>query len=283
VGHQATVLGQNSSARDAAFRAVADAASLARDLLAGSPSPSISILSADHFVLPYCQVTDRHDNADSCKAICDTIMDLLATHPASTCTIRWIPGKASFLPLERLQNIAIDAAARAAPDLIITTPTIEALRVASRQQSITDWEQIWLDDPRTNPAYQALHHPPSGEPPDFIQGISTSSRPVFCTAIRLLTEHAFTGEYNARHQPRAPDPHGCQCGRAALQTPTHIIFHCERFRAARDRHLRPVSQTLSPSIIFGTKKGGEALAKFIEETQAGVRPWRRERPPEDHG
>ncbi|KAH9958001.1 hypothetical protein BGW80DRAFT_1377616 [Lactifluus volemus] len=82
---------------------------------------------------------------------------------------------------------------------------------------------------------------------------------------------------------RAPDPHGCQCGCAALQTPTHIIFHCERFRAARDRHLRPVSQTLSPSIIFGTKKGGEALAKFIEETQAGVRPWRRERPPEDHG
>jgi hypothetical protein len=283
VGQRVTVLGQNASARDAAFRAVADAADLARELLAGSPSPSVSLLTADHFVLPYCQVTDRHDNAEACKAICDTISDLLATHPASTCAIRWFPGTASFLPLERLQNIAIDAAARTAPDLLIAAPTVEALRVISRQEAFTDWEQIWHDNPRINPAYRALHHPPSNDPPDFVQGIATSSRPVFCTAIRLLTEHAFTGEYSARHRPRAPDPHGCQCSREPLQTPSHVIFHCALFRAARERHLRPASQMLSPNIIFGTKAGGEALAKFIEETQACVRPRRRDPPPEDHG
>jgi hypothetical protein len=132
VGHRVTVLGQNASARDAAFHAVADAADLTRDLLADSPSPSVSILTADHIVLPYCQVTDRHDNAEACKAICDTISDLLATHPASTCAIRWLPGTASFLPLERLQNIATDEAAHTAPDLLITAPTIDIAETSGK-------------------------------------------------------------------------------------------------------------------------------------------------------
>ncbi|KAH9960729.1 hypothetical protein BGW80DRAFT_1362395 [Lactifluus volemus] len=113
-------------------------------------------------------------------------------------------------------------------------------------------------------------------------GIANASRPVFCTAIRLLTEHAFTGEYNARHRPRAPDPHGCECGLVEIQTPSHIIFECPRFEIARDRELRRATPILSPNIIFGTVIGGEALTRFIEETQACVRP-RRRAVPEDHG
>jgi hypothetical protein len=112
-------------------------------------------------------------------------------------------------------------------------------------------------------------------------GIASAARPVFCTAIRLLTEHAFTGEYNARHRSRAPDPHDCQCGLAPLQTPTHVICECHLFSEARERILRPSTADLSPNIIFGTTAGGTALACFIEETQACIRP--RRRTPEDHG
>jgi hypothetical protein len=88
VGHRVTLLGQNASARDAAFHAVSDGAGLAKDLLAGSPSPSVTILSTDHFVLPYFQITDRHDNAVACRAICDTVAATLSTHPTAALSIR---------------------------------------------------------------------------------------------------------------------------------------------------------------------------------------------------
>jgi hypothetical protein len=196
---------------------------------------------------------------------------------------RWVPGKSSFRPFERLQAIAIEATAHTAPDVAITAPTPEALRFSARRKALSDWEEVWLNDPRINPAYRALHHPPSFDSPDFIKGIGASPRPIFCTAVRLLTEHAFTGEYNARHRPRAADPRYCLCDRGPLQTPSHVIFHCARFHAAQERHLHPASESLSPNIIFGTRAGGVALANFIEETQACVRPRKRDPLPDDHG
>jgi hypothetical protein len=62
----------------------------------------------------------------------------------------------------------------------------------------------------------------------------------------------------------------------------YVIFHCELHREARDHHLRPMAESLSSNIIFGTKAGGEALAQFVEPSQACVRPRRREPAPEDH-
>jgi hypothetical protein len=142
----------------------------------------------------------------------------------------------SFSPLKRLQEIALDAATAADPTHHPAAQSIAALRDDARGKVLTDWEQVGLKDPRRDPAYRALQHPSSGRPPEFMQGIAGFSRPIFCTAIRLLTEHAFTGEYNARHRPRAPDPHGCQCGQATPQTPTHIV-DCPLHRAARNQSL----------------------------------------------
>jgi hypothetical protein len=42
-------------------------------------------------------------------------------------------------------------------------------------------------------------------------------------------------------------------------------------------------RSLSSNIIFGTRTGGEALAHFIETSQACIRPKRREPPLEDCG
>ena len=210
-------------------------------MLTSSPSPSVTVYTANQHIIPWCQTTDRHDNAAACKSICDTTADIHFTFPGTSMAIRWVPGSASFSPLKRLQEIALDAATAADPTHHPAAKSIAALREDARRQVLSDWEQVWLKDPRRDPAYRAVQHPPSGQPPEFMLGIAGFARPIFCTAIRLLTEHAFTGEYNARHRPRAPDPHGCQCGQAALQTPTHIIADCPLHRATRNLWLRPLS------------------------------------------
>jgi hypothetical protein len=176
-----------------------DATTLARNLLNNFPFSSVIIYTADHFVIPWCQTTDRHENAKACRAVCDTIADLLFTHEEASVSIRWIPGHYNFHPLKRLMEIATTTATEGEPEPQPAAATIAALQANARNRSLSDWEQIWLKDPRRDPAYRALHHPPSGEPPEFMVGIASAARPVFCTAIRLLTEHAFTGEYNARH------------------------------------------------------------------------------------
>jgi hypothetical protein len=227
------------------------------------------------------QQAQQRISDSACRTVCDVLATTLFDNPISTVTISWIPGMGSFYPLKRLPEIATRAAAATNSSDPQPPSTIAALKLDAKAVALKEWEQIWLKDPRRNPAYRALHHPPSGQPPDFVSGIENFARPIFCTAIRLLTEHAFTGEYNARHRPRAPDPHGCQCGQALIQTVDHIIIDCPRFNEARERFLRPVSATLSTPILFGTKAGGTALANFIETTQACVRP--RRRPIEDHG
>jgi hypothetical protein len=173
-----------------------------------------------------------------------------------------------------ITEIAIDAAAQ--QPIEESPPTITALRDSARTKAFADWTQEWLDSPHRSPVYRALHQPPSSQPPDFMIGVGKAARPVFCTTIRLLTEHAFTGEYSARHRPKAPEPHGCTCGH-------HIVIQCPQYRAAREAHLLTPSPTLSIDIIFGTKSGREGLAKFIEATQACVRPRIPTPPPEDHG
>jgi hypothetical protein len=259
------------------------AAELAKLTLASSPSLSVLIYTADHLVLPYCQITDRHDNAAACRTVCSFITDSLVSHPDTSITLQWMPGTASFQPLKRIQEIAIEAAARVPQgEAVLTSPTIPALRDISRRKAFLDWEEEWRANPRRSPVHRALIHPPSGETPDFMAGIAKSSRLVFCTAVRLLTEHAFTGEYNLRHRTHTQDPHDCQCG-YNLQTASHVITECPLFQAARERHLLPIIPDLSPYIIFGSRMGGEALVKFIEMSQACLRPRNRDPPPEDHG
>jgi hypothetical protein len=63
------------------------------------------------------------------------------------------------------------------------------------------WQESWPNTLRRGPVYRAFHHP-TGKPHDFI-----TPRAVFCPAIRLLTEYAFTGEFSARHRPPPTHTH----------------------------------------------------------------------------
>jgi hypothetical protein len=73
---------------------------------------------------------------------------------------------------------------------------------------------------KSRPTVPRALHPPTGGPPPSVQGITEPPQLVFCIAIRLLTDHTFTGEYTARHCPRPPGPPGCHCGTTPLQTST---------------------------------------------------------------
>jgi hypothetical protein len=121
---------------------VADATDLANGLLARSASPSVIIFSADHFILPFCQITNRHNNAMACKAICDSTAHILSTHPDTTLSICWLPGKISFHLLERLQNIAVEAASHTTPDLNLSNPTPTALQITANQVALKEWELV---------------------------------------------------------------------------------------------------------------------------------------------
>jgi hypothetical protein len=210
--------------------------------------------------------TKRHDNVTMCKAICESLAVILFNHPDTNISISWILGMTGIPLLKCILEIASTAAAAVDPMGQDAPPTIAALREKAKCQALEEWKQLWLADPCQNPAYHALHHPPSGEPPEFMARIESFTHPIFCTTICMLTEHAFTGGYNARHHPRAPDPHGCQCGQAPLQTVEHIITSCPLFDRVRKRLLHPVTPTLSTPIIFGTKVGGKALTLFIKAT-----------------
>jgi hypothetical protein len=122
------VVSQNASSREAGFHTVTDATALAKDLLGIFPSSSVMILTTDHYILPYCQITDCHDNAEACRAICNSVAAILDTHMSTMLSLGWIPGKTSFHPLECLQELAIEAAAFTPPDLNLSNPSSEALQ-----------------------------------------------------------------------------------------------------------------------------------------------------------
>jgi hypothetical protein len=202
--------------------------------------------------------------------------------------IGWLPAAKGSIPLRKLKAIAAETA-RQGPTLPPPPPTKAQLRNTARQEAIDEWRNNWMAAPRLQPAYLALTNPPDGSLPPFTRGITKFPRPIVATCIRLLTGHAFTGEYTARFRPGSFDPHHCQCGEP-LQTAQHVIAACPLHDAARRQFLLPVSNTLSFSTIFGTEEGGEALGNFLAASQACIRPRRREAPPaeeededEDHG
>jgi hypothetical protein len=198
-------------------------------------------------------------------------------------SVGWVPLGKGLHSLRRAKAAAAEAA-RISTDTAfpLAPPTKDQLRTTARGEAIARWQDSWSTAARLQPAYLALTSPPDGRIPPFVQGLAKHSRLTFSTGIRLLTTHAFTGEYSARFRPTSGDPHHCECGEA-LQTAHHVIAACLRFAAARTQHLLPLANAVSLSHIFGTKSGGEALGAFIAASQACVRPRRRDPPPEDHG
>ena len=280
-------LGPNASARDAAFQALSLAMALVIPALHQHQMiKRVTIYTTDPLVPAKCLVTDAANQAANTTDFTQAITNILNSYHHLQITIRWSPSGKGLKALRRAKVAAVEAARQACFDTDNPPgpPSKDQLRQNSRLEAIAQWQTVWVESPRLQPAYLALTSPPDGKFPPFIQGLAMHSRLVFSTGIRFLTTHAFTGEYSARFCPGSNDPHYCECGEP-LQTIHHIIALCLRHTMARTRHLLPLSSTVSLSLIFGTKDGGEVLGAFIAASQACVRPRRTETEPEpeDYG
>jgi Reverse transcriptase (RNA-dependent DNA polymerase) len=280
-GHLTQNIGEGADTADAAIEAMILAVNLIDSITTQQPNiTNIKIYSTDAHVPKMCSNRSHRDLSPRLFEFSLSITNLLNRLPTTQITVSWAPITKGLLPARRLKAIAA-ALAQQTPNLPPPPPSKAHLRSLMRKEAISQWQTQWRDSPKLQPAYLALSSPPDGKLPPFIQGLTSFSRPIFTTGVRLLTGHAFTGEYNARHRPQSHDPHSCQCGEP-LQTAHHIIAACPAFTAARRRHFYPLSPFTSLSIIFGTKEGGATLGAFLAETQACMQPRRQEPPPEDH-
>lgn len=118
-----------------------------------------------------------------------------------------------------------------------------SLRHNAKHEALNEWEEIWPKDPRRNLAYDTFTTRHWASRRNSKAGIENFSRPVFCTAIRMLTENM-----------------------ASQGNTTLGITQCPRYNGAREQYFCPVSITLStphpvsgPCIVF--KKGN--LVHFL--------------------
>jgi len=87
--------------------------------------------------------------------------------------------------------------------------------------------------------------------------------------VRVVTGHALVCSYSARFHPGKRT--SCPACRVNPQTVEHTIKVCPRYKRAGTTHLSPIAH-LSLSTVFGTKKGGKALHKFLEVTKVCFKP-----------
>lgn len=170
-----------------------------------------------------------------------------------------------------------------------------------RQQVKTDatkkWEEQWHASPRTSLAYRtACTEPPDGRPhpiltahqegwrmPEADRGAegqtpkAKPSRATTSTMFRMITGHAFTGEYTARFrgnklpQPLPEEAVACPCGELP-QTSEHILIECPLYEDARRKYLSTRGRAWSLDQLFDLPLHCTGTMRFLEETQACAKP-----------
>jgi ribonuclease HI len=220
-------------------------------------------------------VTFLTDNQAATRTIVDT-----AEHPAQLASIifrkhidsimqadahirveiRWIPGHKGFAGNERADSIA-KAAVNDAP---VLHSTITWAREKAKQRALKSWRNEWTSLPHTNQSATALRHSlPSLRLSQSLRGLD-GPRDVQSRVIQTITGHGHIGDYYARFVP-AENP-SCPCGEP-LQTREHVLADCELHNASR-HILHKACPNLSTTLILSTRKGLNALAHFLKDSDA---------------
>ena len=198
VSHKTKHMGPNTSTADAAYEAITLATSYIQDHLPdGEASGLTKIQSTDANTAKNCLKTGSRDHHENIETLSASLSNILKAHPSLQINLGWLLATKGFVPLHRLKAITAKTACQG-PTLPLPPPTKSKLRLTARQDAITEWKNSWMAAPQLQPAYLVLTNPPDSRVPPFIQGITKFPRPIVATCIRLLTGHAFTGEYTAR-------------------------------------------------------------------------------------
>ncbi|KNZ79147.1 hypothetical protein J132_01196 [Termitomyces sp. J132] len=123
------------------------------------------------------------------------------------------------------------------------------------------WVREWRRSPPSGGFAIANRLEPRWKPREHV---THTPREVFSRMTQCRTKHAFLGEYYARFVPK--ESNRCTCENCP-QIREHVIKCCPKHESHRDL-LREVDAQLELGVLLGTKKGLEALAKFLTKTGA---------------
>ncbi|RDB17330.1 hypothetical protein Hypma_001787 [Hypsizygus marmoreus] len=185
------------------------------------------------------------------------ITDYLARSVENTVHVEWCPGHTDVAGNERADEEAKEGALLWRPRFV----TITHAKRRSKERILQKWTEQWRRSPPSGGFGIANRFPPAWKPKEHV--ISTP-REVFGRLTQCRTRHGFIGEYYAKFV--STESIECPCGEN-FQTRHHIITECERYNSHRHLLTKDFPELSLPDIL-GTKKGLEALVKFLTKSGA---------------
>ena len=209
------------------------------------------------------------------------------TFPNANIALLWLPRKIPFVGFKRAKQLALEAARIADLTNLIEPQTINNQKKESKDAAIAAWTEHWHQLPHTSMAYRtALKAPPDGKThhtlqlkrqttPPQMDNTNTAkfSRLTHSTCYRIITGHAFVGEYTQRFfLQHTPDQIACQCSEP-IQTIEHVLMQCPIYTAACHKLLTDRGRPRNFPQLFKNPKRIQELLCFLEETGACSKPW----------
>lgn len=174
-----------------------------------------------------------------------------------TVSIEWCPGHEDVAGNERA-----DEEAKAGTEMWSQEyTTITNAKRRTKEKALEKWEREWKRTPPSGEFAVANRLKPRWKPREHV---AHTPREVFSRLTQCRTKHAFIGEYYARFVP--DETTRCTCG-ARFQTREHVIKDCPKHEEHR-YILEEADAQMELGVLLGTKKGLEAMAKFLARTGA---------------
>jgi hypothetical protein len=284
--HAEITYGESITESDTAIRAIYLGLRTAADFLSGqAPPPQTSVIVFTPSPTAASRALDAtpHDEQAVSINCMETVEEILNTHPSLTVRFCWLPRSAPFVGFKRARQLALEAIRTATPTEADELHTIKSQRRGAKESAVTGWAESWHQAPRTSLAYRTiLTRPPDGRPhPSFHAEKSPGdprARKVKCPRrvrsnfYRLITGHAFIGEYTQRFFPQhTQEQVACPCGEP-VQTVEHVLLRCPTYTAARLKHLTAHGRPNNLAQLFVNPKRVVEVLSFLEETGACDRP-----------
>ena len=288
-GHLETVFGETLTESDTLTRSLTPALDLLSLFLASRPtSPPTTITILTPSALPLSKGLDAspHEEQEAALSHLRKLGEILTSYPAANIRLQWIPRKTPFIGFRRVKQLAFEAIRTADLSQIEEPQTIKKQKEQTRRDAFTAWGVRHYQSPRTGLAYKtALRAPPDGkahhtfQPPPPPSTNRTGEQPkakfpraVYSTFYRIITGHAFVGEYTQRfYSQHTPEQIACPCGKP-VQTIEHVLTECPIHDAARRRHLTANGRPRTLPQLFENRARVTEMLCFLEESGACAKP-----------
>ena len=277
--HRERIFGETVTESDMMLRTPLPALDILEDFLASqhqdAPITAVIALPSNPAVIKALKPTPHAEQNISLECL-TKLGELMESHQNLKVRLLWLPRKTPFIGFKRAKQLALEAICTANPNPEDEPFTIKKQKTKTKEAVIEKWADRWRTTPHTSLAYRtALTKPPNGRPhPTFLAGKGPAkfSRALHCTLYRIITGHAFTGEYTQRFfNQHTPEQIACGCGEP-IQTVEHILLNCPNHTAARRAHLTASGRPRHLPQLFDHPKRVDALLRFLQETKACAKP-----------